>query len=79
MKMFERTIQMKLAIIPGTRPEIIKLSPVIRECKGGAGVFHPARRAADITQEGPGGGKVRSRRSRGVFCAGWVLERCGDV
>jgi hypothetical protein len=71
--MFERTIQVKSAVILGTRPEIIKMSPVIRECKeAGAGVFYPARGAADVMQEGPGEGE-------GVFCAGWGLERCGDV
>ena len=36
---------MKTAIFPGTRPEIIKMSPVIQECKRGAGIYH-------ITNEG---------------------------
>jgi hypothetical protein len=63
---------LKTAIIVGTRPEIIKLSPVIRECEGGAGVFYPTHGPADITQEGPGEGKVRSRRGQSG-----ILRRMG--
>ena len=38
---------MKLAIVLGTRPEIIKMSPVIRTCeKTRFGLFHPAYRSA---------------------------------
>jgi len=38
---------MKFAIILGTRPEIIKMSPIIREFEqSGPGLFYPAYRSA---------------------------------